>query len=304
MTSSAIRFASPVAALAVAGFVATGITSAISAPQADTSTLAKAGSSSRVSVQFAGAQPAQGLAVFRKDFTQPAPQQVFKVPEARRSVDNVTVDPNARSVMAYYSQLRDKLRWVDVKLGNDRLRTPDDLSRIVLAQSAAHRAGLHEVGLNFRDVYGIIYSETSWIPRMGASKDGTPNLGIAQFEPATAKALGLVDPHDPVEAVHVAALHLKEAALWSARRLEGLKLSPAAQAAKLREGISIYYNLSSKGRAKWNGLNTAKLPIETRRHISNQKRGAQEAASIEAKLREFRLQERMTAQATLVRDGS
>jgi hypothetical protein len=46
---------------------------------------------------------------------------------------------------------------------------------------------------------------------MGASKDGTPNLGIAQFEPATARALGMRNPNDAVEAVHVAALHMKDA---------------------------------------------------------------------------------------------
>ncbi|MBI5276687.1 MAG: hypothetical protein HY854_09530 [Burkholderiales bacterium] len=304
MASSALRIASPATALALAGFVATGITSAISAPQPDTSTLAKAGTG-RVAVQFSSTpRAAEGIGLFKKDFTQPAQQQVFVAREARNSVAEVANAPQVKAANSYYSQLRSRLRWVDVKFGGDRLRTPDEVSRIVLAQSAAQRAGLHEVGLNFRDVYGIIYSETSWIPRMGASKDGTPNLGIAQFEPATAKALGLQDPHDPVEAIHVAALHLKEAAVWSSRRIQGLKLSPAMQAAKLREGISIYYNLSSKGRSMWNGMNTAKLPIETRRHISNQKRGAQEAASIEAKLREFRLQERMTAQAGGARNGS
>jgi hypothetical protein len=66
--------------------------------------------------------------------------------------------------------------------------------RLLLAQSAAERAGLEQVGLSYEDVYGIINAETSWIPRMGASKDGTPNLGIAQFEPATAEAVGLNDP--------------------------------------------------------------------------------------------------------------
>ena len=50
-----------------------------------------------------------------------------------------------------------------------------------------------------------------------------------------------------------------------ARRIANLKLTPEQHAQKLREGVSIYYNLSSKGRSAWNGLNTAKLPIETRR---------------------------------------
>jgi hypothetical protein len=185
----------------------------------------------------------------------------------------------------YYEQLRNKLNWLPVRYAGDILKTPDPQSRILLAQSAARRAGLEEVGLSYRDVYGIINAETSWIPRMGESKDGTPNLGIAQFEPATAKAVGLTDPHDPVQAVHAAALHLKDAAKWSAKRIADLKLSPEQRAEKLREGVSIYYNLSTKGRNSWNGLNTAKLPVETRRHIANARLGAREAAELEVQLR-------------------
>jgi hypothetical protein len=188
----------------------------------------------------------------------------------------------------YYDRLRAKMRWLPVRYAGDVLRTPDPQSRVLLARAAANRAGLAEVGLSWRDVYGIINAETSWIPRMGASKDGTPNLGIAQFEPATAKAVGLTDPTDPVQAVHAAAMHLKEAAVWSARRIANLKLTPEERARKLREGVSIYYNLSSKGRAVWNGLNTAKLPIETRRHIANARLGAREAAELEAQLQQVK----------------
>jgi hypothetical protein len=191
----------------------------------------------------------------------------------------------AQTPDGYYEQLRSRLRWVQTRIGGDRLLTPDLRSRVLLARSAAQRARLHEVGLSFMDVYGIINAETSWVPRTGASKDGTPNLGIAQFEPATAKALGLRNPEDPVEAVHVAALHMKEAALWSAERLQGLKLSADDRAEKLREGVSIYYNLSTRGRSAWNGRNTRRLPIETQRHIQNARLGAQEAAVLDAQLR-------------------
>jgi hypothetical protein len=180
------------------------------------------------------------------------------------------------------------MNWLPVRYAGNLLKTPDAQSRILLAQSAAQRAGLEEVGLSYRDVYGIINAETTWIPRMGASKDGTPNLGIAQFEPATAKAVGLVNPGDPVEAVHAAALHLKDAAKWSAKRIAGLKLDPEQHAVKLREGVSIYYNLSTKGRNTWNGKNTAKLPIETQRHIANARLGASEAAQLSAQLRELK----------------
>lgn len=189
---------------------------------------------------------------------------------------------------AYYAQLRTKMRWMPVRYAGDVLQTPDAPSRLLLVQSAAEHAGLDKVGLSYADVYGIINAETSWIPRMGASKDGTPNLGIAQFEPATARAVGLEDPLDPVQAVHAAAMHLKDAANWSKRRIANLKLTPEEHATKLREGVSIYYNLSSKGRSEWNGLNTAKLPIETQRHIANARLGAREAAELETQLAQLK----------------
>ena len=185
-----------------------------------------------------------------------------------------------------YDRLRARLRWVQTRVGGAQLLTPDLHSRVLLAKSAARRAGLQEVGLSFQDVYGLINAESSWIPRTGASRNGTPNLGIAQFEPATAKALGLRDPADAVEAVHVAALHMKEAAIWSAERLQGMKLDAGEHAEKLREGVSIYYNLSTRGRAAWNGHNTRKLPRATQLHIRNARAGAQEAALFEAQLQE------------------
>jgi hypothetical protein len=208
-----------------------------------------------------------------------------------------TVEPNVHSVSPapashqdrYYDQLRAKVRWVPAIIGADKLITPDLDSRLLLAKSAARRAGLDAVGLGFKDVYGIIDAESSWVPREGASKDGTPNLGIAQFEPATAKALGLRDPQDTVEAVHIAALHMKEAALWSADRIAGLKLGADEHASKLREGISIYYNLSTRGRNSWNGSNTAKLPRETQRHIQNARMGAKQAEFLDAQLQAVNL---------------
>ena len=184
----------------------------------------------------------------------------------------------------YYAQLRASVRWVQSRLGKGELITPDYDTRLLLAKSAAQRAGLDEVGLSFRDVYGVINAETSWVPRTGQSRNGTPNLGIAQFEPATARALGLRNPEDLVEAVHAAARHMKDAALWSAERIAGLKLGAAEHALKLREGVSVYYNLSSRGRAAWNGRNTHQLPTQTQRHIANSRTGAQEAALLDGQL--------------------
>ncbi|GAB3646726.1 hypothetical protein GCM10028813_07600 [Ramlibacter alkalitolerans] len=254
----------------LAGLVSVALTSSIgSVPAPVSDTLAQRLQTGKVAVEAPAAVPAPAVQVA----AAAAPATPF---------NTLKVDTS------YYDQLRSKLTWLPVRYAGNVLKTPDVPSRLLLAKSAAQRAGLSEVGLSYRDVYGIINAETSWIPRMGASKDGTPNLGIAQFEPATAKAVGLTDPTDPVQAVHALAVHLKDAAKWSAKRLDGLKLSPTQYALKLREGVSIYYNLSSKGRAAWNGLNTKKLPIETRRHIANARIGAREAAELEAQLAELR----------------
>jgi hypothetical protein len=181
-------------------------------------------------------------------------------------------------------ELREKIRWIGVRHGKQRLQTLDDESRLLLVQHAAERAKLETVGLSFEDVYGVIDAETSWVPRTGMGKNGTPSYGLGQFEPATAKGLGLKDPHDPVEAVYAAAMNMRNAAVWASRRLASLKLTPEERADKLREGVSVYYNLSTKGRKAWTGLNTAKLPIETQRHIMNTRRGAQEAQTLAERL--------------------
>lgn len=210
----------------------------------------------------------------------PLAVRVLELPRVVVIAAREAVDPDA----LYYDQLRAQVHWVSTRIGRQTLLAPDYASRMLLAKAAAQRAHLADVGLGYRDVYALINAESSWVPRQGASRDGTPNLGIAQFEPATAKALGVRDPLDVVEAVHAAALHMREAALWSQDRLRGLKLGKAERERKLREGVSIYYNLSSRARNAWNGFNTDELPLETRRHIVNSRLGAREAAQIETRI--------------------
>jgi hypothetical protein len=176
--------------------------------------------------------------------------------------------------------VRSALKFQNTKWGGKPVQTLDDKSRILLAQAAAEKAGLAEVGLSFQDVYGVIEAETSWIQRTGSSKDGTPNLGLAQFEPRTAKGLGIENPEDPVQAVFGAALYMKEGAAWAHKKLSPLKLSPEQHAVKVREGVSVYYNLSIKGRNKWDGTNAANLPVETQKHIRNAALGAVEAMQV------------------------
>jgi hypothetical protein len=181
--------------------------------------------------------------------------------------------------------LRSLMKFDTVRWGGKPVRTLDEASRILLARAAAEKAGLREVGLGYQDVYGVIEAETSWIQRTGASKDGTPNLGLAQFEPRTAKGMGITDPEDPVQAVFAAAKYMKMGAEWAGGKIGHLKSNPELYAAKLREGISVHYNLSIKGRNKWNGLNTAELPVETQRHIRNAVAGAREAADLAQKFK-------------------
>jgi len=178
------------------------------------------------------------------------------------------------------AQVRAKLRWT----GEGRQATLDHGSRLLLARTVADSVRLQDVGLDFRDLYGVIHAETSWVPRDGLGRNGVVSQGLAQFEPATARAVGLRDPNDAVEAVHAAARLLKEAAAWSAQRIASLGLSPEQRAAKLREGVSIYYNLSSRARNSWSGLNTDQLPVETLRHIRNTRAGARQADQLNAQL--------------------
>ena len=77
-----------------------------------------------------------------------------------------------------------------------------------------------------------------------------------------------------------AAVYMKSGAKWASSKLAALKLSPEEHAAKLREGVSIHYNLSVKGRNKWDGRNAGQLPVETQRHIRNARAGAAEAAQL------------------------
>jgi hypothetical protein len=176
--------------------------------------------------------------------------------------------------------LRARLHWMSVQVNGRELRTPDPASRLLLVRSAAERAHLADVGLDFRDVYGVITAETSWVPRTGMGRNGVASQGLAQLEPATARALGVRNANDPVEAVHAAAKLLREAGAWSARRIAGLRLSEAERAARLREGISVYYNLSSRARQRWNGL-AHSLPLETRRHIFNFRAGMAQAERLQ-----------------------
>jgi hypothetical protein len=245
-----------------------------------------------------------GVAALTSQVSSAAPAAVLKAPGAAAAVAAAkpttaaaavaAVKPTTAPVIrlatpaakiASEDAVRSALKFETVRWGGKPVQTLDEASRILLAKTAAEKVGLGEVGLSYHDVYGVIEAETSWIQRTGASKDGTPNLGLAQFEPRTAKGMGLKDPSDPVQAVFAAAKYMKMGAQWASGKIGHLKSDPQLYAAKLREGVSVHYNLSIKGRNKWNGLNTAQLPVETQRHIRNAAMGAKEAAELARKFK-------------------
>lgn len=189
-------------------------------------------------------------------------------------------------------ELRARLNYIDVEFAGRRTLTLDATSRMVLSKWATEQHQLHRQGLSWRDLYGTIQAETDWIARDGMGKNGVVSTGLSQLEPATARSLGIIDPKDPIQAVHAAASLLKEAAAWS--RSKVAHLSPDTRATALREGLSVYYNLSTRGRNAWDGTNTADLPIETQQHIRNARQGAKNAAHIETQM--------LRAQARLERD--
>jgi hypothetical protein len=256
------------AAVAAAGIVALSSqvsTGTASAPAAAAQTMAapaaKAARTVTAAAAVAASSPAAPAAI---QFATPAATAAVKIASDR--------------------VIRQQIRFETVKWAGKRIKTLDEQSRLMLVQAAAAKAELHEVGLSFEDVYGVIDAETSWIPRTGMGKNGVASYGLAQFEPRTARGLGLKDPNDPVQAVYFAAINMKHGAEWAADKIAHLELTPEQRAQKLREGVSIYYNLSVKGRNKWNGLNTAKLPIETQRHIRNVRQGAEEATELAQKI--------------------
>ncbi len=189
-------------------------------------------------------------------------------------------------------QGREDVNYVEVEFMGRRTLTLDAASRIALSKWAAEHHHLHRQGLSWRDLYGTIQAETDWIARDARGKNGVLSTGLSQLEPATARSLGITDPKDPIQAVHAAASLLKEAVVWS--RSKVAHLPAQARTVALRDGLSVYYNLSTRGRDAWDGLNTSDLPVETQQHIRNARQGVKDAAHVETQM--------LRAQARLERE--
>lgn len=153
------------------------------------------------------------------------------------------------------------------------IETLQPMDRVRLCKIVAAEKNLKASGLDWRDLYAIVHAETGWAPRDGMGRNGKVSRGLAQLEDSTAKTLG-VDPHNPKQAVGAVADLLKEAADWS--RAKGYSAGSGS--------MSVYYNLSTRGRNAWDGRSKdamESLPIETQRHISNVSQGKLVANSLE-----------------------
>lgn len=206
------------------------------------------------------------------------------VPGSLSGLSNGPPEPMPEGAVVRPPKWVPTLNYVDVTHNGRQFRMLDELSRIWLVKEMARQHELESVGLDWKDLYGLIHAETAWIARDGLGKNGVTSVGLAQMEPNTAKSLNIANPLDPIEAISGAAVLMKEAATWSRYKLSGLRLGKHEKSQKMREGISVYYNLSSAGRRLWDGTNTEQMPVETQRHIFNTKDGANLAGSIEKKI--------------------
>lgn len=229
---------------------------------------------------------------------------VQKPPEAASPTHSGPVLESPHHVQPLPQPPGKRLNYVMVNFAGKQMATLDIPSRLHLSKQAADTHDLHEVGLDWKDVYGVIHAETSWVARDGTGKNGVPSYGLAQLEPTTAASLQVDDPHDPHQAVDAAARLMKEAAQWSERRVKRLKLPPKEHAQALREGVSVYYNLSTAARHRWDGRNVHHLPEETQRHIKATREGAKDAAWLDAKLHKHQQREQARLQAAPTQPAS
>src|SRR3954468_7284586 len=189
--ATSFRAASLLAVLGAAGFLTSQLVPSVSAPVGAASVGAASAVAAVAKSAAAGTRTAAAAVV-----------AVAASPSVPPAVALAT--PVTRVVVKFATDkaLRAQIKWVPVRYGGEQTQTLDETSRLLLAQAAAEKAGLQQVGLGYQDVYGVIQAETSWVPRHVKGKNGFTSLGLAQFEPRTARGLGLKDPHDPVQAVY------------------------------------------------------------------------------------------------------
>lgn len=155
-----------------------------------------------------------------------------------------------------------KKRMVTIIMDGKSIKTIAPMDRVRLCKVVAAEQNLKASGLDWKDLYGLIHAETGWVPRDGLGRNGQISRGLAQIEDDTAESLG-IDPHNPKQALEGVAALLKDAVKWSQNKGH----------AATGSALSVYYNLSTRARNKWDGRSVHTLPIETQRHIANVSQG-------------------------------
>lgn len=169
-----------------------------------------------------------------------------------------------------HSNAKSKPKVNVVFLNGERIEmfTPEEQVR--LCKIAAEKNDLKSVGLDWKDVYAVIHTESGWMPRDGMGRNGKVSRGLGQFEDETARAMG-VDANNPFQSIDGAAKLLKDGAIWSDR--QGHSMQNGA--------LSVFYNLSTKARNAWDGRSKETLPFATRRHIHEMTNGRVLATRLE-----------------------
>lgn len=160
-------------------------------------------------------------------------------PPAMAVVSNTPSVSEAAKAIAF----KQVLPPVVVTIGGQPHSTLHPIDRVRLCKSIAHAEEFARHGLTWRHVYAVIDAETDWAARSGMGLNKRSSEGLAQLEAPTAKALGVTDAKDPVQALLASARLIKQANSWARARKVPKEHSMAA--------LSVFYNLSTSARERW-----------------------------------------------------
>ncbi len=110
------------------------------------------------------------------------------------------MSPNVLSAMARIRWIQGQLEPSATLLGSDRARSSPGSFRSLLEEAA------RRYGLDPALVEAVVRAESGFNP---AATSPAGAMGLMQLMPATARALGVLDPYDPVQNVHGGVRYLR-----------------------------------------------------------------------------------------------
>lgn len=110
------------------------------------------------------------------------------------------MSPNVLSAMARIRWIQGQLEPSVTLLGSDRARSSPSSFRPLLEEAA------RRYGLDPALVEAVVRAESGFNP---AATSPAGAMGLMQLMPATARALGVLDPYDPVQNVHGGVRYLR-----------------------------------------------------------------------------------------------